>query len=275
MRLDGRPEALRVQGVIFDWAGTMVDYGCFAPTMVFVDGFRAHGVEITLAEARAPMGLHKRDHIAAVLAIPRVRDAWASAYGAAPADADVQRVYEDFAPRQIAVIAQYAEPIPGVVDMAAALRTRGVKIGSTTGYTRAMLDALMPVAAARGYEPDASVAADEVPAARPAPWMAFMNAMMLDVYPMAALVKVGDTPVDITEGLNADMWTVGVAQTGNELGLSAAEVAALSAAELAARLRPIQERLHHAGAHYVIDSAADLLLVLDDIDRRLAAGELP
>ncbi|MCC6616817.1 MAG: phosphonoacetaldehyde hydrolase [Anaerolineae bacterium] len=275
MRADGRARASRVQGVIFDWAGTTVDYGCFAPTMVFVDGFRAHGVQITMGEARAPMGLHKRDHIAAVLAIPRVRDAWTAAHGAAPTDADIQRVFEDFAPRQVAVVAQYAEPIPGVVEMAAALRTRGVKIGSTTGYTRPMLDALMPVAAEHGYEPDVSVTADEVPAARPAPWMAFLNAMKLGIYPMSALVKVGDTPSDIAEGLNANMWTVGIAQTGNELGMSAAQAAALSPAELEARLHPIHDRLHRAGAHYVIDSAADLLPVLDDIERRLATGEMP
>ncbi|MCA9904419.1 MAG: phosphonoacetaldehyde hydrolase [Anaerolineae bacterium] len=265
----------QVRGIIFDWAGTTVDYGCFAPTMVFVEGFRAHGVEITLAEARTPMGLHKRDHIAAVLALPRVRDAWAAVHGAAPTDADVQHVYDDFAPRQIAVIAQYATPIPGVVETVAALQARGLKIGSTTGYTRAMLDALMPVAAAQGYEPDASVAADEAPAGRPAPWMAFMNAMKLNIYPMTALVKVGDTPADIAEGLNAGMWAVGIAKTGNELGMTAAEVDALDAADLRARLAPIYQRLSQAGAHYVIDSVADLPPLLDDIERRLAAGEKP
>jgi len=264
-----------VQGVIFDWSGTVVDYGCFAPTMVFVEGFRAHGVEISVAEARAPMGLHKRDHVAAILAFPRVRDAWAAAHGAPPTDADVQRVYEDFVPRQVAVVAEYAEPIPGVIEMVAGLRARGIKIGSTTGYTRAMLDALMPIPAAHGYQPDSSVTADEVPAARPAPWMALMSAMQLGIYPMAALVKVGDTPSDIAEGLNANMWTVGLAQTGNELGLSAAEAAALPPAELETRLLPIYEKLRQAGAHYVIDSAAYLLPVIDDIDRRLAASETP
>lgn len=264
-----------VQGVIFDWAGTTVDYGCFAPTMVFVEGFRSFGIEIALAEARAPMGLHKRDHIAAVLAQPRVAQAWQDAYGAMPSDEDVQRIFDDFAPRQIAVIACYAEPIPGVIEMIAGLRARGIKIGSCTGYTRAMMDALAPAAAAHGYVPDTSVTPDEVPGGRPAPWMMYANAMRLGLYPMSRLVKVGDTPSDIAEGLNGGAWTVGVAKTGNELGLNAADVDALSESEIRARLQPIYARLYAAGAHYVIDSAADLLRVIDAINARLAKGEKP
>jgi phosphonoacetaldehyde hydrolase len=262
-----------LSAVIFDWAGTTIDHGCFAPTMVFVEGFRAFGIDITLDEARAPMGLHKRDHIAAVLAQPRVAAEWARVYGTAPTDGDVQRIFDDFAPRQIAVIAQYATPIDGVVGMVAALRERGIKIGSCTGYTRPMIDALLPAAAAQGYAPDATVTPDEVAAGRPAPYMIYQNALLLGVYPLWSMVKVGDTPSDMVEGRNAGVWTVGVAQTGNELGMTAAEVASLPPAELQARLTPIYERLYAAGAHYVIDSAADLIGVIDAIELRLAAGE--
>jgi phosphonoacetaldehyde hydrolase len=264
-----------LRAVVFDWAGTTVDYGCFAPTLVFVEGFRAFGIDITLAEARAPMGLHKRDHIAAVLAQPRVAAAWRSAHGSPATDTDVQRIFDDFVPRQIAVIAKHADLIPGVLPVISELSARGLRIGACTGYTRPMMEALLPAAADQGYAPDVSITPDEVGAGRPAPWMLFEIARRLQVYPMAAVVKVGDTPSDIEEGLNAGAWTVAVAKTGNELGMSAAEAAALSAAELGERLQPVYARLRASGAHYVIDSAGDLLPVIDDIQRRLSAGEAP
>lgn len=265
----------RLQGVIFDWAGTTVDHGCFAPTMVFVQGFQAHGVEITLAEARAPMGLHKRDHIAAVLSMPRVQAAWQAAHGAPPTDADVQTIYDEFVPRQTEIIAQYSTPIPGVVETVAALRERGLKIGSCTGYVQPMMEALLPAAAEQGYAPDVVVTSDQVPAGRPAPWMALSNAMQMNAFPLESLVKVGDTVTDIEEGLNAGMWTVGVAKTGNELGMSAQQVAELDEATLRARLAPIYARLYRAGAHFVIDGVADIVPVLDAIDTWLARGERP
>jgi phosphonoacetaldehyde hydrolase len=110
---------------------------------------------------------------------------------------------------------------------------------------------------------------------RPKPWMAAEVAAALDAWPLAAVVKVDDTLPGIGEGLHAGMWTVGVARTGNELGLDEAEAAALPADELAARLAAARARFAGAGAHYVINSVADLLPVIDDIERRLAAGETP
>lgn len=265
----------KLQGVIFDWAGTTVDYGCFAPMMVFIEGFRARGVEITLAEARIPMGKHKRDHIAAIMAMPRVNALWREVHGAEPTEADIDAVFADFIPRQIDIIADYADLIPGTVETVTALRERGMQIGSCTGYTAAMMDALIPVAAANGYKPDFIVTGDQVLAGRPEPWMALHNAQLMRAYPLSALVKVGDTVADIDEGLNAGMWTVGIAKTGNELGMTAAEVAALDDAALKARLAPVYDKLYQAGAHYVIAGIADMLPVIDAIESRLAAGERP
>ncbi|MDZ4763947.1 MAG: phosphonoacetaldehyde hydrolase [Chloroflexota bacterium] len=265
----------KIQGVIFDWAGTTIDYGSFAPTMVFIDGFRAFGIDITMAEARQPMGKHKRDHIAEVLSMPAVAERWRSVRGRTPTDADIDAVFADFIPRQIEVIAQYSDPIVGVIAMITNLRARGIKIGSCTGYTRAMMDALIPSARAKGYEPDAVVTPDEVPAGRPAPYMIYQNAIQLGVYPLAALVKVGDTPIDIDEGLNAGVWTVGVALTGNAVGLRADEIAALDAETLHTKRQAAQATLSAAGAHYVIDSAAELISIIDDIERRMVQGEQP
>lgn len=265
--------ATNVRAVIFDWAGTMIDYGCLAPAMVFVAGFAARGVTISLDEARVPMGKYKRDHIAELLAMPAIAERWRAAHGAAPTEADVDTLFADFIPRQQAALLDYADLIPGAVETVRALRARGIKIGSTTGYTSAMMATLTPAAAAQGYAPDCTVTPDMTVGGRPAPWMCYANAMQLGVYPMGAMVKVGDTIVDIEEGRNAGMWTVAVAKTGNELGLSRADAEALPADELQARLDAICERLLAAGAHYVIDSVADLPPVIDHIEERMRAGE--
>lgn len=105
--------------------------------------------------------------------------------------------------------------------------------------------------------------------------MCFQNAMQLGVYPMAALVKVGDTPVDIEEGLNAGMWTVGVTLTGSLLGLTGAEVASLTPQERADAHARIGAQLSATGAHLVIEGVWDLLHAIDDIEERVRRGETP
>lgn len=264
-----------LQAVVLDWAGTTVDYGSCAPATVFVEVFRQEGVAITATEARGPMGMHKKDHIREILRLPRVAAAWTETHGSPAAAADVQRLYEAFTPRQMAVIADYADLIPGTLAATADFRQRGMKIGSCTGYTKEMMAVLVPAAAARGYAPDEMVCGTDVPAGRPQPWMALVNAMRLGVYPMAAVVKIGDTPADVAEGLNAGMWTIALAKTGNEVGLSAAELESLPAADREARLRRAYERLSQAGAHYVVDGIGDVPPILDDITTRLRRGEQP
>jgi phosphonoacetaldehyde hydrolase len=264
-----------VQGVVLDWSGTTLDYGCFAPTVVFVQLFKEQGVEITMEQARRPMGAYKRDHIAQIMAMPDVAVRWESVHGHLPGDQDVQSLYETFIPRQIDSIVEYADLIPNVKETVDAFHSLGLKVGSCTGYTRAMMEPLLPEAKKRGYNPDAVVCPDEVAGGRPAPWMCYHNAMKLGIYPMESMVKIGDTFIDIAEGLNAGMWTIGLAMTGNELGLTEAEVTALPRESLQTRLTPIYRKMYEAGAHYVIDSLADTLPILDQINTRLARGEKP
>ncbi|MFW5637307.1 MAG: phosphonoacetaldehyde hydrolase, partial [Thermodesulfobacteriota bacterium] len=110
---------------------------------------------------------------------------------------------------------------------------------------------------------------------RPYPWMCYRNAIQLGVYPMSAMVKIGDTLSDIEEGLNAGMWTVGLTQTGNELGLAEDAVHQLPPAELKTRLTEIEQRFRKAGAHYVVSGIWECPAVIDQINERLARGENP
>lgn len=265
----------RLTGVILDWAGTTVDYGCIAPAQAFMRLFERAGVPVTPEEARRPMGTAKRDHIATVLNFPRVFASWESVHGRQPTDDDVSALYAEFIPQQTAALLERADPIPGVVETVAAFRAMGLKIGSNTGYTRAMIETLAPAAAERGYMPDAIVVPEDVGAGRPAPFMAFENARRLSIYPMWTLVKIGDTPVDMEEAANAGMWAIGLAKTGNEIGLSESEIVTLPPDQLDAKLSHAHARLTAAGAHYVVDSLADALPLLEMIEHRLANGERP
>jgi phosphonoacetaldehyde hydrolase len=259
----------RVKAVIFDWAGTTVDYGSCAPADAFVELFKRHGVEVTIEQARIPMGVHKKEHIRQMLEMAGVIRAWRAVHGRGASAEDLETLYREFVPLQTEVIALHEEIIPGVVETVAALKAAGVRIGSTTGYTTEMMHGLVEQAACRGYAPDATVCADEVPAGRPAPWMALVAAMRMGVYPVSACVKVGDTVADIQEGLNAGMWTVGITKTGNEMGLSESAVAALAASDLECRLNAARERLARAGAHYVIEGVAELPPVIHEIAERM------
>jgi phosphonoacetaldehyde hydrolase len=184
-------------------------------------------------------------------------------------------MFEQFVPLQVACLADYSELIPGCLETIAAIRGRGMKIGSTTGYTTEMMAVLTDQAKRQGYEPDATVCAADVPEGRPAPWMCLENARRLGVYPMESIVKVDDTVPGIEEGLNAGMWTIGLARTGNEMGLREQEISALTADDLRRRIGRAYQRMTQGGAHYVVDGIGDVPACLDDIQRRLADGEKP
>lgn len=265
----------KLQAVIFDWAGTTVDFGSRAPALAFVEIFRRSGVPIEMAEARGPMGKAKRDHIASILFLDRVAEAWSRHFGSAPTEQDIDRLYSEFLPLQKETLAHHSALIPGATEAVAACRERGMKIGSSTGYTRELMEVVIPIAAAGGYEPDAVMCADDASVGRPAPWLIYRNAEQLGVYPMKTIIKVDDTPIGILAGRNAGTWTVGITRTGNALGLSQEEAAALPSQELKDRLATAVESFRSAGAHYVIESVAELPSLLSQIEQQLARGITP
>lgn len=250
------------KAVVFDWAGTMIDHGSRAPVLALCQLFEAEGVPIDEAEARAEMGRAKRDHIAALLAMPRIRRAWAVRHGAAPTEADGDRLFAAIAPRMREAATACATLIPGAAETVAWLRAAGVRIGSCTGYTREMMTDILASAEAQGYRPDVLVCAGDTAAGRPSPLMLWRNLVELGVWPAAACVKVDDAPVGIAEGLAAGCWTIGVAASGNGVGLTRAALDALPEGERDARLAAARATLVEAGAHAVIDSVADLPAVL-------------
>ena len=264
-----------VKAVIFDWAGTVVDYGSLAPMGAFVETFAEFGVTISIDEARGPMGIAKRPHIAALMAAPRIAAAWEERHGRPPAAADIDAVYDKFVPKNVAVAARHAKLIPGVAEVVARLRVEGVKIGSTTGYTREIMAEILPIAAAQGFAPDGLVCTGDTPDGRPTPYMLYKSFLDLRIWPAWSAIKVDDTEVGVAEGVNGGAWTVGVAVSGNVFGLSEADAAALAPAEFQRMRATATQKLKGAGAHDVIDSVADLMPVVQAIEARLASGERP
>ena len=264
-----------VTAAIFDWAGTTIDWGSLAPIKAFCTLFQQNGVEISLAEARAPMGAEKREHIRQILAMPRVNAAWSAAHGNAATEADIERLYNDFVPLQITAIAERAHLIPGALETFKFLDEQQIKIGANTGYAAEMIVDLLPLAAEQGYTPASNVCAPQVPKGRPYPHMTLQNMLELEVAAVQSVVKVDDTLIGIEEGLNAGCWTVGVAISGNEVGLDLDEWLALGADEQDRLRQQAYARFRACGAHYVIDSIADLPEVIADIEARLAYGEQP
>lgn len=264
-----------VEAVIFDNAGTLVDFGSTAPVMAFVEIFRRHQVEASVAEARVPMGAAKRDHIAQMVAMPGIAARWEQAHGAPATAADIDAMYEEFLPLQVQCLADYSTVIPGALDAIAALRDAGKKIGTTTGYPREVLEVLSGKLAEQGLTPDNTVCASDVPHGRPRPDMCLKSALDLGVGCVQACVNVDDSAPGIEAGLAAGMWTVGLACSGNEVGMSYEDWTALSAEEQAPLRDRAAEKLRRVGAHYVVDTVADILPVVMDIEARLKAGESP
>lgn len=259
----------KLKAVIFDWAGTMVDFGSRAPVLALKAAFHAEGVAVSDAAARRDMGLAKIDHVRAMLAAPEVRAAWRAAKGADPEPGDAVRLYAALQPLMLEAAAESAVLIPGAADLVGRLRARGLKIGSCTGYTRAMMAEILERAASQGYAPDAVVCAGETPSGRPSPLMVWRQLIDFDVWPARLAVKVDDAEVGVAEGVAAGCWTVGVAGSGNAVGLSQAEYRALTAEDRARRLAEAARRLSAAGADFVIETVADLEPVLAEIEARL------
>lgn len=264
------------QLVVADLAGTTVDYGSRAPAGAFVELFNRFGLNATEAQAREPMGMHKRDHIRHMCNIPALAARWKEIYGRPCDENDVEAMFNEFIPLQLACLGNYAGIIPGAAQAVRELRTRGIKVAATTGYNREMTDLVLAGLAQQGYAPDAAYCAEEVNAGRPAPWMIYRCMEALGVFPPEAVVKIGDTVADIESGLNAGCWSVGVVKTGNMLGLSEEEVQALPQEDLRRRLEKGRDELRRAGAHFVLDSFAQLPeLIAGEIEPRLAHGQRP
>jgi phosphonoacetaldehyde hydrolase len=265
----------KIKAVILDWAGTVVDHGSSAPMGAFVKAFAHFGVTISIADARGPMGMAKRDHIRMVGTAPAVAAAWRANHGRDFDDAAIDAIFEVFEPLNVAAVEAHSALIPGAHDALQWCKARGIRVGSTTGYTRPIMERLMPLAAAQGFVPEVTICAGDLAAGRPAPLQTWSALAQMGIWPASSVIKLDDTAPGIGEARAAGCWAAGAALTGNNPGLTAEELARLPPDQRSELRRAGSEPLLRAGAHLVIDSIADLPWLVEHIEARLEAGEKP
>jgi phosphonoacetaldehyde hydrolase len=265
----------KIKAVILDWAGTVVDHGSSAPMGAFVKAFAHFGVTISITDARGPMGMAKRDHIRMVGTAPAVAAAWRANHGRDFDDAAIDAIFEVFEPLNVAAVEAHSALIPGAHDALQWCKARGIRVGSTTGYTRPIMERLMPLAAAQGFVPEVTICAGDLAAGRPAPLQIWSALAQMGIWPASSVIKLDDTAPGIGEARAAGCWAAGAALTGNNPGLSAEELARLPPDQRSALRRAASEPLLRASAHLVIDSIAELPWLVEHIEARLLAGEKP
>ncbi|MEK4298792.1 phosphonoacetaldehyde hydrolase [Oceanobacillus sp. FSL W8-0428] len=260
----------KVEGVIFDWAGTTVDFGCFAPVNAFVTVFKKAGIEVTIEEAREPMGLTKIDHIRTMLSMPRISALWKKEYGREFTEQDVENLNADFETALLETLAAYTDPKPEVLETIEQLRKQGLKIGSSSGYTQKMMEVVVPEAEKKGYRPDFYITADGTSGlGRPYPYMIYRNMEALKLTAARYVVKIGDTVPDIDEALNAEVWSVAVVIGSSEMGLSEEEFHALSEPEQEELISGIERTFIEHGADFTIRTLGELPGIIEEINQRL------
>ena len=267
----------KIKAAVLDWSGTLADAYVIAPAVVFVEVFKSQGVEITMEEARGPMGLRKDIHIQKLTQEPEIAARWEAIKGKPPTQDDVDAMFAEFVPAQLACLPKYTTLLPGVKEVCAELQAQGIKIGVSTGFVRVMVDVLLKDVIAQGVTPDATVAGDEVlHGARPDPHMVYKNLDLMGITDIKSVVKVDDTISGVGEAMNAGCWGVGLVRYSNYMNINTLdEEATLSEADMQHRIAKTRRILETAGAHYVIDSMIELPAVIEDINARLVRGEKP
>jgi phosphonoacetaldehyde hydrolase len=270
------PPASKIRAVVFDWAGTIVDFGSLAPMGAFVRLFAQHGIAISMAQARIPMGLPKLAHIEALGAMPEIAAQWQLMKGRSFSAQDAAALLREFVPMSAASALELSDFIPGFMDSYAWLQQQGIAVATTTGYTRFIMEPLIAKAAQAGFAPARVICCDDVTHSRPSPlgMQECMTTLGL-AGQNQSVVKVDDTAPGLQEGINAGCWTVGVAASGNALGWSWQQWVQASEDQRARALVQARGALRAAGAHEVINSVADLRSALAAIEARLTAGQTP
>ncbi len=260
---------LKINAIIFDWSGTTVDYGCMAPAITFKNIFSQNGIEVDMSLIRSFMGLPKKEHIRKLLENELISNQWLEKYGKKPDSILLDKLYNDFTPQLFKILGNYSKPINGVTETVKELKHNGLKIGSTTGYTKEMMQIVLAESRKYSYEPDCIVTPEEAGAGRPMPFMCYLNLIKLKVYPAITAVKVGDTISDIKEGLNAGMWSIGVIKGSNELGLSQDEIDSYDKKELSKMIKKVRDKFYSNGAHFVLDKITDIFDIIKIINKKL------
>lgn len=263
-----------IKGIILDWAGTTIDYGSLTPIYAIRSAFKQFDIVLETEIIRKYMGLHKLIHIQSMLNEEIVKNQWED-----QTNMSLTELSEDIFSKLLITTNEEAlkrsNPIAGVVDFMYTMRDKGIIFGSTTGYTREMMNIIVPIVTELGVSFDSIVTPDEVPAGRPFPWMVYKNAIAMNTFPFWQMIKIGDTIADIQEGINAGMWVIALTKCGNEVGFSAEEIETVADDIIMDKIKAAETKFMNEGAHYVANSIAETYEILEEINEKIGYGILP
>jgi phosphonoacetaldehyde hydrolase len=264
-----------IHSVIFDWAGTTIDFGSMAPTLALCESFHRYGINLAIDDARGPMGIKKDEHVRALLTAPAVAMQFEQVHGRKVLESDALKIYASLEDTLDEIVMTRLELIPGHWDFVNWLRQRNVKIGSTTGYTRQTMSLILSEVARVGYSPDCCITPSESRGGRPAPWMLWQNLEQLGCDAPWKAVKFGDTESDIEEGRNAGTWSIGYSCSGNMMGLDEADWKRLPQDERTFLQHRAEQKLLAAGAHLVVEGPWMGQEAILEMERRIELGLRP
>ena len=266
-----------IKAVVLDLEGTLIDYGGLGFTQALIELFHRHQVTIEHDQAHTTRPLSKAEHLRRLFALPSVANQWVKQHKNLPNEATFQQLHDELEDIQRHHLPQLAQLLPGVATSLKKWQDAGILIAVVTHETRSLLDLLLDAFQQQHFTPDLSLCIEDLltPAHAPSPWLIAQSAMLLGIYPWESIVAIGDTVADVEAGLNAGTWTVGIAQTGREMGLSATDIKRMSEDEREEALEAIHHRLYRSGAHFVVNTFEQCNAVLDEIQDRLNIGIRP
>lgn len=259
----------KIEAVILDWSGTIIDYGCMATEEIYRDIFKEFGIELTTREIRNKMGIEKVDHIRAILESDRISKLWFENTGMEPNEGDVRELNRHFEAQIFDKLAKYCQPKEYVKQTLITLRESGIRIGSTTSYSTEVMDFLTKLVSQKGVNIDCWINAEQVKGqGRPHPYMIFKNMEKMGVSSVHNVIKVGDTVNDIKEGYNAGVVTVGVIDGSSEIGLSQSEFDSLNEQDKKEARKNVADKFKKAGADYVMNDFRTLPYIVSQIENK-------
>jgi 2-aminoethylphosphonate--pyruvate transaminase/phosphonoacetaldehyde hydrolase len=256
-----------IEAIILDWAGTTVDYGSRAPIIAFKNAFAHYGVALSEASIRQDIGIDKKSHVRKILQQPEIANNWEAAHPTIPLATATDEVYRQFQHEITQVLSETAQLKSGMTELIQFANDHHIQLATTTGYTQAMLDQLLPLAAEQGYQPLVNITSEQTNhVGRPQPAMVELAMQKLNVTDPAHVIKVGDTINDVLEGKNAGVISVGVVEGGNLIGLSQSEFEQLQIEDRDRYQMKAAAILTEAGADEIVMNIADLIPLIESID---------
>lgn len=256
-----------IEAIVLDWAGTTVDYGSRAPIIAFKKAFAQFDIDLSEETIRQDVGLDKMTHVRKILQTPEIANSWENSHPTIPLAKAAEEIYAQFQIEINQVLSETAQLKPGMTDLIQFAKAHHIQLATTTGYTQAMLDQILPLAAKQGYTPLYNITSEQTNGVgRPKPDMVELAMKKMAISDPSHVIKVGDTVNDILEGKNADVISIGVVDGGNLIGLSQQEVDDLSIEQRDRYHAKATAILKEAGADDIINNIADLIPLIESIN---------